>query len=154
MQPYQLVGTLLFILIFPNSFHSLSLNSELTASKIDYNSFSNGIITKDLGKLVIYNSKYLFPLRIYHHSIYGQYTNLRTQFESLYELLDKNNISNLTNSLSSIILEELLEWKRDYGDSISLINNMFKWRLNPTKLQRNKRGLINGVAKISNIIFG
>ena len=154
MQPYHLVGTLLFILIFPNLIHSHILNSKLTASKVDYDSFENGIITKDIGKMVHYNSKYLFPFRIYHSSIYGQYSNLRTQFEALYELLDENKTSNLTNSLSSIILEELLEWKRDYGDSISLINNMFKWSLNPFKLHRKKRGLINGVAKISKIIFG
>ena len=148
------ISTLVFLYIFPYLTHSYSLNSSLQISKAEYDSFKSGIIAKDIGKLTIYNSHYIFPLRIYHSEIYGQYAYLHDQFEALYELINPSTPQNLTNSLVEVILEELKDWKSDYGDSISIINNMFKWSLDPPNLRRTKRGYLDGIGSFSKMLFG
>ena len=128
----------------------LSLNSTHTS---DYDPFKYGIIHKNIGSLSIYNSHYIFPLRMFMSEVVGQYDHLHHQFTHLYELIAPEAKTNVTNSLAEMIVEELKEWRKDYSNSISMINHMFEWDLNPPHA-RQKRGWINAIGKASQVLFG
>ena len=119
----------------------------------EYDPFQYGIIHKNIGSLAIYNSHYVFPLKLYMSEIIGQYDHLHHQFTHLYELISPEAKTNITNSLAEMIVQELKEWRKDYSNSISMINHMFEWDLN-SKHQRQKRGWVNAIGKASQVLFG
>ena len=85
--------------------------------------------------------------------IVGQYDNLHYQFTHLYELISPETKTNVTNSLAEMIIEELKEWRKDYSNSISMINHMFQWDLDSPHM-RQKRGWLNAIGIASKVVFG
>ena len=131
----------ILLLCLINSSLTLEINSD-----IDNESFKNGLITEDRGKLVIYNSHYFFPLQLFYKDVIGHYESLHTQFRELYTLIDNQERLNITDSVIDLLTEELSQWKHQYFDSLELIRDMFKWSLNSNQsfeLTRHKRGLFN-----------
>ena len=111
------------------------------------------ILSRKIGKLAIYSSKYIFPLRLYEDDILGQYASLHAQFIALYELIEPNIPQNLTGSIVDVLLEELQEFKHDYFHSVRSVSNLFTWdvKAHPS---REKRGLFNGGGSILNFLLG
>ena len=136
---------------------SQTTNTNLSSSELKNDLFQNGIITSDIGKLVLFNSHYFFPLRLFYADVVGHYDDLHTQFLELYTLIDSQERSNMTNSVIDILTEELRQYKHHYFDSLDVVKNMFKWSVNDStnsNLIRNKRGLINGGGLILKYLLG
>ena len=116
-------------------------------------SFKNGIVMRDSGYLAFYNAHYIIPLRLFKDQIIGQYTELHAQFMALYELVDPKEKTNMTDSLVSLILDELTSFKHDYFHSLDSVSNLFTWSVKGAP-NRSKRGLVNGVGEIARFLFG
>ena len=96
---------------------------------------------------------FIIPLRFFKEQIIGQYTELHTQFMALYELVDPKEETNVTNSLVSLILDELISFKHDYFHSLDSVSNLFTWSV--TRIpNRRKRGIVNGVGEVARFLFG
>ena len=57
----------LILLVFTTYINlSSTISTNLSISESQDDSFQNGIITTDIGKLVLYNSHYIFPLQLFY----------------------------------------------------------------------------------------
>ena len=72
---------------------------------------------------------------------------------ALYELVDPKEKTNMTDSLVSLILDELTSFKHDYFHSLDSVSNLFTWSVKGAP-NRSKRGLVNGVGEIARFLFG
>ena len=112
------------------------------------------IVANPAGKLAIYNSKYVFPVRLFQEDVIGEYLTLHKQFLHLYELISitPSNVTASISSIVSLLLEELQEWKHDYFSSIAKVHNLFNWDIHGNK--RSKRGLVDLGGSLLNVLFG
>ena len=136
----------LYLVLFSNLHTYFLCNSSMNGEPV-----SDKIVSNQIGRLAIYNSKYVFPLRLYQDNILGEYDALHAQFANLYELIS-NSSSNGTDSVVSLLIEELHEWKHDYFSSKAQVYNLFNWELNGKT--RQKRGLINAGGSLLKLLFG
>ena len=97
------------ILLVLTSYLNLSstISTNLSISESQDDSFQNGIITTDIGKLVLYNSHYIFPLQLFYTDVIGHYRSLHNQFFELYTLIEDQERKNITNDVISLLTEEL-----------------------------------------------
>ena len=154
MQIKTLIRIALWTFLFSKTLSALRSNTYSPYSHIeDTETFQNGIVVKDKGYLAIYNAHYIIPLRLFKEQIIGQYTELHTQFMALYELVDPKKETNVTNSLVSLILDELISFKHDYFHSLDSVSNLFTWSVSRIP-NRRKRGIVNGVGEVARFLFG
>ena len=63
------------------------LNADLLLSEESIDSHKNGILTKDMGSLALFNSQYVFPLRLYEDELLGHFAEIHLQFVKLYNAI-------------------------------------------------------------------
>ena len=133
--------TMLFLNLFILIAKSLQINSFSSSeiSSLESDSFKNGIVATDIGKLSFINGYYIIPLRLFKAQITGQYEELHAQFMALYNLIDQRVQTNFTDSLVNILLTELNQFKHDYFNSLNTAGNLFKWQVIEDRPIRQKK---------------
>ena len=140
------------LILFFSLIHFLSADLLLSEESID--SHKNGILTKDMGSLALFNSQYVFPLRLYEDELLGHFAEIHLQFVKLYNAIFEKSQNNDTDPVMQLLLNELELWKHDYYHSLTVVKNLFRWSIPVHEPHRLKRGAFNGGGYLLKLLIG